>query len=710
MTMRGRFTVLILFCLSFIGVSGQQVQIQRCATVERLEQKFNASPGLRASFGQKRLQFNSALEDPVGNNLVLAGAVNTIPVIVHVVLPNPALVTDAQVLAQIDTLNKDYGGDNGDSVKIPSWFKPLFGKSSIRFCLARRTPDGQPTTGIHRVTAGKSSFSNTAEDVKYTSRGGTDRWDNTRYMNIWITSLAGGILGYSSFPGDGTPAEQGVVIDYRALPGGSFDAYDQGKTLTHETGHFFNLYHIWGDDDGACSGTDFVNDTPNQSNSSSLCESGRQFDNCTRTGDGIMYQNYMDYTSDACLVLFTTRQVQRMEASLSAYYPGLLTSNACQPIAQVDNDVQLLSVTQPEQRLCSNSFSPVLTIKNFGRNNLTALTISTIINSGTPMTYKWTGSLAYFATQTITLPAVTVNPGKYAIVFVASLPNNVADEKPDNNTLAVSTQYYLPVTDLAESFESDPAVPAGWDILNADSIAGSWEKTTITAADGNSAFVARNFGRERYSSELRLPELNIGNVDSAFLTFKVASTAPSAVTLRNGGGDTLDLLVSADCGQTSALQYRVTGNTLSTTAYTSADSYSPALSEWRKDSINLTGFINQGPILLSFRNGGGGQNNIYLDDVRLKTVTINPNLKTKGLLVTPNPAKDFVSVQFYPPPANLRSLSLYNFSGQKLAEIAVNGSASALYTFSLSGRAAGVYVISLRFDDHLEQRKIIKIN
>ncbi|MFN9955391.1 MAG: M43 family zinc metalloprotease, partial [bacterium] len=139
------------------------------------------------------------------------------------------------------------------------------------------------------------------------------------------------ILGYASFPGEGLAVEQGVVIDYRSLPGGAYTQYNQGKTLVHEAGHYFNLYHIWGDDNGRCTGTDFVDDTPNQGDATEGCFTGIRTDNCTAGGTGIMYQNYMDYSFDNCMLLFTTGQASRMVAAAEQFRPGLFQSDACTP-------------------------------------------------------------------------------------------------------------------------------------------------------------------------------------------------------------------------------------------------------------------------------------------------------------------------------------------------------------------------------------------
>jgi hypothetical protein len=218
-------------------------------------------------------------------------------------------------------------------------------------------------------------------------------------LTCGLLPLADNVLGYATFPEDGDPSEQGVVIDFRTLPAGSFSSYNTGKTLTHETGHYFNLYHIWGDDDGGCSGTDYIDDTPDQSNSSPSCYSGVRTDNCTAGGNGIMYQNYMDYSTDACMVMFTQQQVVRMESALLEFRSSLLSSNGCDAPVTKNHDAQLQTVIEPTKRLCINSFTPVVTIRNLGRQNLTSLIISARIDNGSVSATAWKGALARLETD-----------------------------------------------------------------------------------------------------------------------------------------------------------------------------------------------------------------------------------------------------------------------------------------------------------------------
>ena len=251
--------------------------------------------------------------------------ISTIPVVVHVVGAEggAAEVTDEQVHAQIAVLTADFRGANPDAAQIPEPFRALAADTRIEFALAQVDPRGAPTTGINRVTSDVASFSADDDGVKFAASGGADAWPADKYLNIWVCQLESGLLGYAQFPGG--PAEtDGVVITHTGFgTGGTAKApFDLGRTATHEVGHWLNLRHIWGDDDTACSGSDFVADTPNCAGPNV----GRpQFPHvtCHNGPNGDMFMNYMDYTDDAAMFMFTAGQAFRMQTALDTARPGI---------------------------------------------------------------------------------------------------------------------------------------------------------------------------------------------------------------------------------------------------------------------------------------------------------------------------------------------------------------------------------------------------
>jgi hypothetical protein len=308
---------LIIAALSYSGT----IWAQQCGTTEI--NKILQSKGLLKPV--KQTQFTAAW--PVDT-------VYTIPVVIHVIYANNAQnVQNLQIESQIEVLNEDYAGVNLDAILIPPVFNQFkAGDVGIRFCLASVDPQNKPTTGITRTLTQVDAFS-LNDDMKYTAQGGHDAWPSDKYLNIWVCNLDGNLLGYAQYPG-GPPETDGVVIYYKAFGknGTAAKPYNKGRTATHEVGHWLNLLHIWGDDGNSCNGSDDVADTPNQSNSSSGCP---KFPNisCNNGPHGDMFMNYMDYTNDSCMYMFTQGQKERMQSALENFRPLLKNTNTdCTPL------------------------------------------------------------------------------------------------------------------------------------------------------------------------------------------------------------------------------------------------------------------------------------------------------------------------------------------------------------------------------------------
>ena len=274
---------------------------------------------------QQMIQDELQLQNFISSTSISANSIIIIPVVVHVVYNNSTEnISDAQIFSQIDILNKDFRRLNSDTVNTPVMFQSVAADTEIEFCLAVNDPNGNPTTGITRTPTSQSSFS-TNDGVKYSATGGIDAWDTDNYLNIWVCDISGGILGYAQFPG-GNPSSDGVVCDYEYFGniGTATAPYDLGRTATHEVGHWLNLRHIWGD---SYCGDDFCNDTPEHSGSNYSCPSHPSA-SCNNNGD--MFMNYMDYTDDACMNIFTIDQKTRMIAAINTQRSSLLSSTACQ--------------------------------------------------------------------------------------------------------------------------------------------------------------------------------------------------------------------------------------------------------------------------------------------------------------------------------------------------------------------------------------------
>jgi hypothetical protein len=308
-----------------------QTPHRNCGSMEALERQMKADPSMAARMQQIEAhthQYESTLGSNSNGKMM---AVVNIPVVIHVVYKSSTEnISDAQLQSQIDVLNEDFRKLNSDVSSVPSAFASLAADCEINFCLAKRDPNGNASTGIMRYSSTRTSSWGTNDAVKIPSQGGVAPWDATKYMNIWVCDIGGGILGYAQFPG-GSNSTDGVVLDYRYTGRGfsSIAPFNKGRTATHEVGHYLNLRHIWGD---ANCGNDQVSDTPTQQTSNGGCPSFPKV-TCSNGPNGDMFMNYMDYTDDACMYMFSSGQKSRMQATLvsgGAHY-SLTTSNACTP-------------------------------------------------------------------------------------------------------------------------------------------------------------------------------------------------------------------------------------------------------------------------------------------------------------------------------------------------------------------------------------------
>jgi hypothetical protein len=308
--------ILALFML-FIGCkknSSTEVQVtdevqaiskRSCAADEVLKEQLIADPSLRIRMEQIETFTKKVIT--LGELSRLVNGVIEIPVVVNV-LYNTATenISDEQILSQIDVLNADFNNTNRDISKVPAIYASSVGKVGTRFVLLK----------VVRKFTDKASWG--ANDaMKKGNKGGIDPTDPIHNLNMWVCNLGQGLLGYAQFPG-GKAATDGIVILYSAFgsrslyrQGTYIPDYDLGRTASHEVGHWMNLRHIWGDDGGSCTGSDLVDDTPNQGGYNFGCPTFPQI-SCNNNGD--MTMNYMDYTDDACMYMFTTGQSQRMLA------------------------------------------------------------------------------------------------------------------------------------------------------------------------------------------------------------------------------------------------------------------------------------------------------------------------------------------------------------------------------------------------------------
>lgn len=238
------------------------------------------------------------------------------------------------IQSQLAVINADFRRLNADAAATPAAFAGVAADARIEFALAARDPSCAATTGITRTETTVTGWTRNQTGM-LSAPDGHDPWDVTKYLNIWVVNYTDGLLGKGSFPGM-PAAVQGVRCHYRAFGTAApvYAPYDLGRTLTHEVGHYVNLLHIWGDDGSACTGSDAVADTPNQADETYSPPAFPAI-SCSNGPNGDMFMNYMDYTDDAGMNMFTLGQSVRMDATLHTARASLLASDGLVPPAGV---------------------------------------------------------------------------------------------------------------------------------------------------------------------------------------------------------------------------------------------------------------------------------------------------------------------------------------------------------------------------------------
>ncbi|MFD2246799.1 M43 family zinc metalloprotease [Pontibacter ruber] len=329
--------LLILFILYALIGSAQSITAptgatggRTCGTDAYTEVQQAQDPGFKQRQQQAQQAVEQALQQKPRGQYARKAAI-TIPVVFHVVYNNGIEnISEEQILSQLAVLNADFRRKNADAANTPAYFLPYAADAEIEFCLAVVDPDGNPTTGITRTRTDRTQFSYISDNVKFSSTGGTDAWDRNQYLNIWICNLDGQILGYSSTP-ETEARRDGVVLHYRAVgayPANPFSSkYNLGRTGTHEVGHWLGLKHIWGNGT-TCTDSDDIDDTPNQEGETQGCPDGIST-SCDNGPYGNMWQNYMDYSYDNCMNLYTKGQAAYMQAVLSTTRSTILNAITC---------------------------------------------------------------------------------------------------------------------------------------------------------------------------------------------------------------------------------------------------------------------------------------------------------------------------------------------------------------------------------------------
>lgn len=350
---------LIVYCLLLSSNLYAQNELIKCISTETEKAMDAKNPGYLKSIKSAFLKAKVNGNIHVSQRGSYLDTIYRIRTVFHVVYSKPEEnLHDSIILSQLDVINEDFRRLNADTVNTRSIFSSFAADAGIEFFLADTDPDGNPTNGIIH-TAGTPSGGffggfGASDEVKKVSTGGVNPWPTDKYLNIWVCDLMGGIgvLGYSYPPSDSLvnwgsnnpkadSAVQGVVLYYKAVGRNNALAIDStvdgGRSATHEIGHYLGLRHIWGDDQpffgqgNKCAGdvgggSDGINDTPDATDASQqTCDTTKNTCPDPNLSQDFpdMIENYMDYSSDDCLNMFTNDQVALMREVIRLYRPGI---------------------------------------------------------------------------------------------------------------------------------------------------------------------------------------------------------------------------------------------------------------------------------------------------------------------------------------------------------------------------------------------------
>jgi PKD repeat protein len=593
---------------------------RRCITMEADATLRKQFPTLPSSLTiEKELQKNiKEYKNRLAKSKV-EEVVYVIPVIVHVIHSGQPVgtgpnITAAQVKSQIDVLNEDFRRKVGTAGYNNN---PIGADVNIEFALALRDPQGRTLAepGVDRVKVNQTSW-DTMEDIQNILKPNT-QWDPTKYLNMWTVTYGGELednLGYAQFPvlsglpglddrNAGIARTDGLVMRYSAFGrvGNVQAPYHKGRTTTHEIGHWLGLRHIWGDQEG-CTGNDYCSDTPIAGAPNYTCSAGTN--SCPDNPGNDMIENYMDYTNDECMNIFTAEQKARMRTVMekSPRRKELLSSTVHLPTNGSGSPVAAFSVDKT--KACAGTS---ITLKDESTN--------------TPTSWQWyilREDSTIATSSTLQNPVIQFNAaGVYSVVLIAK--NAAGQNRFDKmNEIDIFSGSAMSVP-FSWNFELD-SIPAGWTSFNPDFDRKMEWLDLYPYSWSNAA------GFDNYSAETDPTGTADGMVTSkidmslnankfAELSFDVAYAM-----YEDEDGiyfDSLVLSYSTDCGQTFIPFWKKWGSDLATSP-TTGDLFIPSgASEWRKEKISLAFLNGQSNVQLKLANVSGWGNYLYLDNIQI---------------------------------------------------------------------------------------------
>lgn len=643
--------VLVVICIWLKPIYGQ---IRTCGTDILMQETLQRHPY------QKQL-LNRLEGLYVGNDTFAQSRSNDdcevaiIPLVVHVVYSDDeSNISDEQVLSQIEVLNQDYRRIHGTNGFGPGT------DMRIQFCLAGKDPEGNPSSGITRTLSELSRHnSNKDQELK-----DLVRWDPSRYLNIWVVKdvevNGQNSLGYTFLPGAVAREREGVVVDgnYFGTLGSVLSPFDQGRTTTHEVGHFLGLLHTF-NSEGNCGDAalercleegDRVCDTPFEKNPNYECE---RINTCADIPcDQIdPANNYLNYSPDACMNMFTKGQKERAWFFLSNFHSTLISE---------ENLVSTGCVSEPvlgsKPRAAFEIESPVVCIGNTLQFQA--------VEEACIGEYNWVFEGGQPTQSSEPNPVVRyTNPGHYDVQLIVT-NGSLKDTLVHRNLVQVATSQEG-LSQFAQDFETGSLLATGWHLVDEDQ-AGSWLLTNLDASSGQFSVVLPKFWKEGLcsSDDFISPIINLDANQSAIFSFDYAYQQAKAGL----PGERLEIAVSKDCGRTfDPPVFSKEGSELATVDGLNDDEafFPNAPYQWQQALIRLDDYTGINGLRIRIRAIGQGGQHLYLDNIQFESVlTSLPVPFEKNVRLGPNPLKEKLNIYFELEQPRPITIEVRNLMGQ----------------------------------------------
>ena len=621
-----------------------------------------------------------------------------IPVVFHVVHVNgEGNISREQILDQMRVINEDCSFTNASKNNIRTLFLGDTANLDIEFRLAKIDPSGNCTNGINRVySTFTNEVSQSSEEVKGLSGV---QWDYRKYLNIYVvnsiasSSGTGTVLGYATFPFTTSAARDGIVVrhDRVGTIGTAVNTDNGGRTLTHELGHWLGLYHTF---QGGCNNAfgDGCNDTPPVGSTFTNANCPENGNSCsTDNPDRIdMWENYMDYSTDRCMALFTTNQKTRVYSQLNGFPRSSLhtQNNLIATGVAVGTGTPQAFFSSSKRVVCAGSSV------SFYDNSCKASVDSRV----------WTFEGGNLAGTTLENPTVSYStPGEYEVTFKAtnSSGNTTLNEKKYITVLPAIGQ----TPNYIESFENTTG--SGFLIKPIFSTGVQWKENKSVGYKSSQSYQAAVSSATPMGSvfSIKLPAINLKELQGQQprLSFYVAYAPHSSGSLT----EILRVLVSTDCGNSYDQFIQRNGLGLAYRFAPDTDNFSPADDDqWRLLNFSLTNYDKIESAIFRIDVEANQGNSVFIDDINIsRFVTGLTDYKTIALSVYPNPASGVVSIGFENP-VQLKSLTVRDIMGRVIDSKTLNENTST-FEYVNNKKLIGLYYISITTENGIGTSSII---